>query len=277
MAVEMGWSKDPNAGAGWKGGEVSGMIAPDRNSRIRLVSATGLGGLEPSAEPSPATIPNNHLSYAMQWFLFAGIAALDLCPGAAEAPGGGPAMTAMRLTTLPSGLRVATRAMPGLQTAAVGLFAGAGSRDEPAALNGIAHLFEHMVFKGAGGRSARELSEAIEEVGGDLNAATERDATSFTATVMAEHVPLAIELIADMILKPHFADERPRARKGRRPAGTGRGARHAERHGVRPSVGGRVRRPGARPLDPRRRSDHRQRHAWPTSTNGATRNTAPGT
>ncbi len=114
-------------------------------------------------------------------------------------------MSAMRLTTLPSGLRVATRAMPGLQTAAVGLFASAGSRDEPAALNGIAHLFEHMLFKGAGGRSARELSEAIEEVGGDLNAATERDATSFTATVMAEHVPLAIELISDMVLKPHFA------------------------------------------------------------------------
>ena len=76
MAVEMGWSKDPNAGAGWTGGEVRGTIAPDRNSRIRLVSATGLGGLEPSAEPSPATIPNNHLSYAVQWFLFAGIAVL---------------------------------------------------------------------------------------------------------------------------------------------------------------------------------------------------------
>ncbi len=115
-------------------------------------------------------------------------------------------MTAMRLTTLDTGLRVATHAMPDLQTAAVGLFAEVGSRDEPAALNGIAHLFEHMVFKGAGGRSSRDISEAIEEVGGDLNAATERDATGFTATVMAEHVPLAVELIADMILKPHFAD-----------------------------------------------------------------------
>jgi predicted Zn-dependent peptidase len=113
-------------------------------------------------------------------------------------------MTAIRLTTLESGLRVATHAMPDLQTAAVGLFAEVGSRDEPGALNGIAHLFEHMVFKGAGGRSARDISEAIEEVGGDLNAATERDATSFTATIMAEHVPLAVELIADMILKPHF-------------------------------------------------------------------------
>jgi len=113
-------------------------------------------------------------------------------------------VTAMRLTTLESGLRVASHAMPDLQTAAVGLFAEVGSRAEPAALNGIAHLFEHMLFKGAGGRSARELSEAIEEVGGDLNAATERDATSFTASVMAEHVPLAVELLSDMVLKPHF-------------------------------------------------------------------------
>ncbi len=76
MAVELGWSKDPNAGTSWKGGEVSGIIAPDRKSRMRLVSATGLGGLEPGKPPSTDTIPNNHLSYAIQWFLFALLAAL---------------------------------------------------------------------------------------------------------------------------------------------------------------------------------------------------------
>ena len=76
MAVELGWSKDPNAGAGWKGGEVRGIIAPDSRSRMRLVSSTGLGGLEASKPPSPASIPNNHLSYAIQWFLFALLAAL---------------------------------------------------------------------------------------------------------------------------------------------------------------------------------------------------------
>src|SRR3712207_3367855 len=82
--------------------------------------------------------------------------------------------------------------------------ADCGSRHEPAALNGLAHLFEHMVFKGAGGRSAREISEAIEDVGGDLNACTDREATNFTATLLAEHLPLGIELIADLILRPHF-------------------------------------------------------------------------
>jgi predicted Zn-dependent peptidase len=110
----------------------------------------------------------------------------------------------MQITTLSNGLRVATREMPGLETAAVGLYADAGSRHEPARLNGLAHLFEHMVFKGAGGRSAREIGEAIEDVGGDLNAATDRDGTSFTASVMAEHVALGVELIADLVLRPHF-------------------------------------------------------------------------
>ena len=68
----------------------------------------------------------------------------------------------MKLTTLPDGLKVATREMPGVETAAVGLYAETGSRYEPAARNGLAHLFEHMVFKGAGGLSAREISETIE-------------------------------------------------------------------------------------------------------------------
>jgi cytochrome oxidase assembly protein ShyY1 len=74
MAVELGWSKNPNAGRLYQGGLVSGVIAPDRLSRMRLVAATPGPGLAPSAHPSPDIIPNNHLSYAIQWFLFAGVA-----------------------------------------------------------------------------------------------------------------------------------------------------------------------------------------------------------
>jgi predicted Zn-dependent peptidase len=110
----------------------------------------------------------------------------------------------MQLDTLANGLRVATRNMPGAETAAVALHAETGSRYEPAMLNGLAHLFEHMVFKGAGGRSAREISEAIEDVGGDLNAATDRDSTVFSASALPEHVGLGVELIADMLRRPHF-------------------------------------------------------------------------
>jgi cytochrome oxidase assembly protein ShyY1 len=76
LSVELGWSKDPNAGRTYRGGLVSGVIAPDKLSRMRLVAASPGPGLEASAPPSPAIIPNNHLSYAIQWFLFAGIAGL---------------------------------------------------------------------------------------------------------------------------------------------------------------------------------------------------------
>ena len=74
LSVELGWSKDPNAAFQWPGGPVSGIIAPDRRSRMRLVAATAPKGLEPSAPPSTETIPNDHRSYAIQWFLFAVIA-----------------------------------------------------------------------------------------------------------------------------------------------------------------------------------------------------------
>ena len=71
MVVEAGWSKDPSARSSWTGGVVAGVIGPDRKARLRLVSAEGLGGLSTSAPPSPASIPNNHLFYAAQWFFFA--------------------------------------------------------------------------------------------------------------------------------------------------------------------------------------------------------------
>lgn len=71
MTVEAGWSKNPQAKPSWTGGPVSGRIAPDARQRMRLVADTGLGGLEAVAAPSIEAIPNNHLAYAVQWFLFA--------------------------------------------------------------------------------------------------------------------------------------------------------------------------------------------------------------
>lgn len=76
MQVDMGWSTSSTPPAGWKGGEVSGVIAPDRQHQIRLVSAQAAPGLVPSAPPSPGDTPNNHLLYAIQWFIFAAAAAL---------------------------------------------------------------------------------------------------------------------------------------------------------------------------------------------------------
>jgi surfeit locus 1 family protein len=74
MAVVIGWSKNPTAGASWKGGPVSGIIGPDAVSRMHLVADGASAGLEPAAPPSVTSIPNNHRSYAVQWFLFAGVA-----------------------------------------------------------------------------------------------------------------------------------------------------------------------------------------------------------
>lgn len=75
MQADMGWSRESRTPT-WRGGEVSGVIAPDERHRLRLVSATPAPGLEPSAPPSPETIPNNHLFYAIQWFFFAAAAAI---------------------------------------------------------------------------------------------------------------------------------------------------------------------------------------------------------
>jgi predicted Zn-dependent peptidase len=110
----------------------------------------------------------------------------------------------MQLTTLANGLRVASRPMRSVETIAVGLYAATGSRNEPAELNGVAHLFEHMVFKGAGGRSAREISEMVEDVGGDLNASTDRELTAFYMSLLAPDLELGVKLLADLIRRPHF-------------------------------------------------------------------------
>jgi cytochrome oxidase assembly protein ShyY1 len=74
MSVEVGWSKNPNAKVNWTGGPVSGVIAPDSRTRMRLVAASAPPGLEPAKPPSIESIPNNHRSYAVQWFSFAAIA-----------------------------------------------------------------------------------------------------------------------------------------------------------------------------------------------------------
>ncbi|WP_118858244.1 M16 family metallopeptidase [Sphingomonas mesophila] len=110
----------------------------------------------------------------------------------------------MHCSTLANGLCVASRPMQSVETVAVGLYAPTGSRFEAAGKNGLAHLFEHMVFKGAGGRSARQISELIEDVGGDLNASTDREITGFYASLLAPDLKLGVDLLADLIRRPHF-------------------------------------------------------------------------
>lgn len=123
-------------------------------------------------------------------------------------------MTQLELVRLPNGVRVALDPMQGLGTAAIGVWQRVGARWETAAQNGVAHLFEHMAFKGAGGRDARQFAEAIENVGGIMNAATGYERTAYYARVVAEHAPFALNLFADILFEPHWAPEDLEKEKG---------------------------------------------------------------
>jgi predicted Zn-dependent peptidase len=105
---------------------------------------------------------------------------------------------------LSNGLRVAVDPLPGAQSVALGLYAMVGSRSEPEHCSGLAHVVEHMVFKGAGSRDARQIAEAIEDVGGVINAWTARDQTVFYGRTLGKDVPLLAELIADFLRAPRL-------------------------------------------------------------------------
>ncbi len=109
-----------------------------------------------------------------------------------------------KISTLANGLRVATLHMPGLETAALGLYIDVGARSETAAQNGIAHVLEHMVFKGTAKRNARQIAEDIEDVGGHLNAYTTRDHTAYYARILASDLALGIDMIADLVTSPNI-------------------------------------------------------------------------
>jgi len=106
--------------------------------------------------------------------------------------------------TLPNGFRIVTEAMPGLQSASVGLWVEAGGRHETPEQNGIAHFLEHMAFKGTRRRSALRIAEEIEDVGGYINAYTSREMTAYYARVLSGDVLMALDVIADIVLNPLF-------------------------------------------------------------------------
>ncbi len=110
----------------------------------------------------------------------------------------------IRLSTLKNGLRVVTENMPGLASASIGIWVAAGGRHERPEQNGIAHFLEHMAFKGTRTRSALQIAEAIEDVGGYINAYTSREMTAYYARVLADDVPLALDVISDILLNPVF-------------------------------------------------------------------------
>jgi len=113
----------------------------------------------------------------------------------------------VEVTTLKSGINVVTDTMPHLETASLGVWVASGSRDERPNEHGISHLLEHMAFKGTRRRNARQIAEEIEAVGGDLNAATSAETTAYYARVLKADVPLALDVLADILSDPTFDRE----------------------------------------------------------------------
>jgi len=113
----------------------------------------------------------------------------------------------IQVTRLDSGLTVASDTMDRVETVSLGAWVGVGTRHEPAEINGVAHLLEHMAFKGTQRRSAYQIAEEIEAVGGHLNAYTSRESTAYYAKVLAENAPLAVDIIADILQHPTFDED----------------------------------------------------------------------
>src|SRR5580692_10853994 len=110
----------------------------------------------------------------------------------------------VEVTTLKSGINVVTDTMPHLETASLGVWVASGSRDERRDEHGISHFLEHMAFKGTRRRTARQIAEEIEAVGGDLNAATGAETTAYYARVLKADVPLALDVLSDILSEPAF-------------------------------------------------------------------------
>ncbi len=105
---------------------------------------------------------------------------------------------------LPNGLVIVTEKMPHVRSVSVGVWVGTGSRGESPERNGIAHFIEHMVFKGTERRTAEEIAQSVDSVGGMLDAFTAKEMTCFNAKVLDEHLPVAFDVLSDLVLRPRF-------------------------------------------------------------------------
>ena len=120
----------------------------------------------------------------------------------------------VRRTTLPGGLRVITEQVPGVRSVAFGVWVNVGSRDETGAQMGSAHYLEHLLFKGTRKRSAMDISSSIEAVGGDLNAFTTKEYTCYYARVLDVDLPLAIDVVCDVVTDALIRTEDVEAERG---------------------------------------------------------------
>ncbi len=121
----------------------------------------------------------------------------------------------IRRQILPNGLTVITEQMPHIRSVAIGIWLKSGSRDEDSEWNGISHFIEHMVFKGTETRSAEAIARQVDSIGGNMDAFTAKECICFNIKVLDEHLPLAMDVLSDLVLHPVFdaGDIAPRARR----------------------------------------------------------------
>src|SRR4051794_28098686 len=120
----------------------------------------------------------------------------------------------VEMTTLSNGVRVITEAMPHVRSVSVGIWIGSGSRREMGEQNGISHFIEHMLFKGTTRRSAEEIARSVDSIGGNLDAFTAKELVCFNTKVLDEHLSLAFDVLADLVLHPRFDREDIEKEKG---------------------------------------------------------------
>ena len=129
--------------------------------------------------------------------------------------------------TLANGVRIVTEFMPAVRSVSLGVWIGTGSRIEKGPETGISHFIEHMVFKGTATRSAEDIARSVDSIGGGLDAFTSKELVSYNTKVLDEHLPIAFDVLADLVLSPNFAEDDIEKEKRRRPRRAQDGGRPA--------------------------------------------------
>jgi predicted Zn-dependent peptidase len=120
----------------------------------------------------------------------------------------------IQTTTLPNGIKVITEAMSHVRSVSVGVWVGTGSRRESSDQNGISHFIEHMLFKGTANRSAEDIARSVDSLGGNLDAFTAKELVCYNTKILDEHLPIAMDILSDLVLNPLFRDEDIEKEKG---------------------------------------------------------------
>src|SRR5882672_11824345 len=113
----------------------------------------------------------------------------------------------IRRTVLPNGLTIITEEMQHIRSVCIGIWIKTGSRDEDKQWNGISHFVEHMVFKGTEHRTAEEIARQVDSIGGNIDAFTAKECVSFSIKVLDDHLPIALDVLSDLVLNPVFDEQ----------------------------------------------------------------------